>query len=593
MGLEKNKDIIILGLSFGYHDSAACILRNGRLLCAVQEERFTRIKHDKVFPEKSIEFCLKNKGIKLEDINKVVYYENPYKKFNRILLNSLSYSKFKSLLKIVDDWIVNEKFNPINQISKKLNISESRIFFCDHHTSHAASAYFNSGFDNALILTIDGVGEFETSTLCLGEKGDIKKLISSNFPNSIGLFYSTFTSFLGFEVNEGEYKIMGMAGFGKPKYYDDVKKLIFVKKGRIFLKQSFFNFSLNSEKPFTKKFEKIFGKPRNPNSEFGIESDDIATKENNMRFADIASSVQKVTEDIIIEVLKFATSKIKSKNIVLAGGVALNGLANRKIQKVFNDYNLYVYPSPGDSGCAVGCAQYFVSSILKDDILPSNNIFLGNSISKKELDDIKSFYPKNKITTFKSNDLLTDFISKKIFNGNIIGWYQGSEEWGPRALGARSILANPCDKNIQRKVNLVVKYREIFRPFAPSVIIERASEYFDLNNSINQFSPENFMLTVSDVKKKAIKEAPAIVHVDNTARVHTVSKKLNPLFYSLIYKFGEISKTPILLNTSFNLKGEPIVSSVRDAFRTFELSNIDYLVIGKDVFTKTNVFNAN
>tara|TARA_B100000029_G_C17596680_1_gene964389 strand:- start:1579 stop:3360 length:1782 start_codon:yes stop_codon:yes gene_type:complete len=584
----SEKDNVIMGLSFGYHDSAAAVLVNGNVAIAIQEERLSRIKHDNLFPEKAINFCLKKLNISSDRLNKIIYYENPYKKFDRIVRSFFKLGNLKYLFNLINDWYLKEKFDPINKISKFLNVEKNKILFCDHHSSHAAAAFFNSKFENAIVITIDGVGEYETSTISIGTKNEIIKKKSSVFPNSLGLFYSTFTSYLGFEVNEGEYKVMGMAGFGKPKYVDKIRKLIKLKNGKIVINKSFFNFSLNEELPFNQKFIDMFGLKRDPKKEFSFTQKDKIVE--NQRFADIAASVQCVTEEIIAEMVNFAIKKFSIKNLVFSGGVALNGLVNRKIQKNLTD-KFYVYPSPGDSGSAVGCAQYYYYSKLNHKRVLSNSVFKGNSFNNEEFEQIKKNYPKKNYKMFKNKMLLNGFIASELNKGKIVGWFQGNEEWGPRALGSRSILANPKKKEIRDKINRIIKYREIFRPFAPSVLIEKIDDYFDISKNINELSPENYMLTVNKVKDKAIKEAPAIVHIDKTARVHAVSKIHNLDFYNLVSEFYKISNVPILLNTSFNLKGEPIVSSVTDAFRTFELSNIDLLVLENYCFKKTEYYN--
>ena len=585
--LIKKDDHVIMGLSFGYHDSAAAILVNGKVLVAIQEERLSRIKHDNSFPENAIRFCLQRLKINSDRLNKIIYYENPFKKFDRIVKSLFKLNNLGNFFNLVSDWYTKEKFDPMSKISTFMNYPKSEIEFFDHHISHAAAAFFSSKYEESIIITIDGVGEYETSTISIGKKNKIIKKQTSIFPNSLGLFYSTFTSFLGFEVNEGEYKVMGMAGFGKPKYVKEIKNLIKLQNGKILLNKKFFNFSLNDEYPFSKNFTNIFGRERNPRDEFSFEGKENIKR--NQKFADIAASVQVVTEEIIFEMFKFCINKFSINNVVFSGGVALNGLANRKIQKLLTD-KLYVYPSPGDAGSAVGCAQYYYFSKMNKKRFSTENIFYGNSFEIKELESIKNNYPKNNFRFFKTRELLNKFVASELNKGKIIGWFQGKEEWGPRALGSRSILANPTKKEMRDKVNKIIKYREIFRPFAPSVLTEKVHDYFDVQKNIDELSPENYMLTVNDVKNRAIKEAPAIVHIDKTARVHAVSKFNNPTFYQLIKDFYKLTNVPILLNTSFNLKGEPIVSSVTDAFRTFELSNIDLLVIENYCFKRTEIY---
>lgn len=581
---EKNK-LKILGLSFGFHDSAACIIKNGEILIAEQEDRFTRIKHDSSFPINSINYCLEENNIKIKDIDNIVYYEQDIIKFNRIFNTNLL--NFKHLLDITHNWLSRDKFLMKQYIAKKLKYPNHKIFSIKHHKSHASSAFYCSPFTKATVITLDAVGEFETSSIKFGELNKLTDINSVNFPNSIGLLYSAFTSFLGFKVNDGEYKMMGMAGYGKPKYYELIKKFIKINEnGTFYLTDRKILNVFDQNKPlYTKEFLKYFGKSRVPNSLFNCNDNNLDIKKKSQHYANIASSIQKATEYWILKIVKSASKITKCNNICMAGGVALNSLANSKIKK--NGFNLFVQPAAGDAGGAVGAAMSFYFG--KNKRLKPNdfNVYTGKKISVSQIRFELEKFGFYKFKIFKRRANLMKFISEKIYQGKIIALFRGPAELGPRALGNRSILADPRNKNIRNKINSNVKFRELFRPFAPSVISDLASKYFDIKE-IYEYDPENFMLSIVNVKKKYRKLLPAITHVDGTARIQLVTKKSNDFFYELINNFNFLSGYPILVNTSFNLRGQPIVGSIRDALNVFSYTQIDFLLIENYLLAKND-----
>ncbi len=590
----------ILGISAFYHDSAACILNDGKIIAAAQEERFTRKKHDSSYPYNSVEFVLKQAKIKLSDVNNVVFFEKPFLKFERLLETYVAFAPkgFISFTKAMPLWI-KEKLFQKNYLFEKLKEhdknykSDKNIFFSDHHLSHAASAYFPSPFEEAVVLTADGVGEWATTTIAIGKENNLEIKKEIHFPHSLGLLYSSFTYYAGFKVNSGEYKLMGLAPYGKPIYEDKIKQLIDIKEDGTFrLDQKFFNYATGLTMT-NEKFNNLFGqKPRNPN------------KEKIGQFhMDIASSIQKVTEEIMIKLTKSIREEYNIKNLCLAGGVALNCVANGKIlkEKIFD--NIWIQPAAGDAGGSLGAAlalwhiekknKRIVN--IQDDMKGS---YLGNEFSQDEIEKELKLIGAN-FETLKYEELIettADLLSKE----NAIGWFQGRMEFGPRALGGRSILADPRSHKMQKNLNLKIKYRESFRPFAPSILKEDLSDWFDIDSE----SP--YMLLVASIKEdKKIKlsdeqekfvgldklnvkrsKIPAVTHVDYTARVQTVTKNLNKRYYDLISKFKEKTSCPVVVNTSFNVRGEPIVNTPSDAFNCFMGTELDYLVIGNCILNK-------
>jgi len=556
-----------LGISCYYHDSAAALLKDGHVIAAVEEERFTRKKFDDDFPKMAIEWCLKEANISPEQIDSVAFYDKPVLKFERLLDNYIAVAPrgLYSFLNTIPKWL-HKRLWIKNDIMKNLKGFRGEIIFPEHHLSHAAYSYFTSPFEESAILTTDGVGEWSTTSIGMGEKNSVKLLQDIRWPHSLGLFYSAFTYFLGFQVNEGEYKLMGLASFGNPKYYDLIwDNLIDVKNdGSIHLNMEYFAFTY--DKVMTNsKFSELFGiKRRNENEE---------TKQ--IHF-DIGASAQKVLEDILLKMVEHAYDKTKSKNLCLGGGVALNGVANYRILKESSFENVHIPPSPGDAGSAVGCAQYLYFSYheqkrMIDDPTQSiiENVYVGPSYSR---DEIKQFLDTKHIEYEELDDTATiEKCAKLISEGNVVGWYQGKMEWGPRALGNRSILADPRRKEMKDILNEKIKHRESFRPFAPSILEEYYLEYFDID------IPSPYMLFVAPVKKPD--KIPAVTHVDGTGRVQTVSKSSNPLYHKLISQFHKLTGVPVIINTSMNVKGEPIVNTPEQAYNMLTKTDMDYLFL--------------
>ena len=556
-----------LGISCYYHDSAAALLEDGHVIAAVEEERFSRKKFDDDFPKMAIQWCLKDANISPEQISSVAFYDKPILKFERLLDNYIAVAPrgLYSFLDTIPKWL-HKRLWIKNDIKKCLKGFKGDIIFPEHHLSHAAYSFYTSPFEESAILTTDGVGEWSTTSIGMGHDNSVKILQDIRWPHSLGLFYSAFTYFLGFQVNEGEYKLMGLASFGKPKYYDLIwDNLIDVKDdGSIHLNMNYFAFTY--DKIMTnEKFSELFGiKRRNENEE---------TKQ--IHF-DIGASAQKVLEDVLLRMVEHVYKKTQSKNLCLGGGVALNGVANYRIFKESSFENVHIPPSPGDAGSAVGCAQYlYFSHNNKKRIIENSteriieNVYVGPSFSAKE---IKKFLDSNNI----KYDILDEISSikkcaKLISEGNVVGWYQGKMEWGPRALGNRSILADPRKKEMKDILNEKIKHRESFRPFAPSILEEHVSEYFDMN------IPSPYMLMVAPVKKPD--KIPAVTHVDGTGRVQTVSKNSNPLYHKLITEFHELTGVPVIINTSMNVKGEPIVNTPEQAYNMLTKTDMDYLFI--------------
>nr|MCK4930088.1 carbamoyltransferase [Nanoarchaeota archaeon] len=561
--------LYILGISCYYHDAAACLVKDGILVTAAEEERFTREKHDNSFPTNAIKYCLKEAGINSDQLNYVAFYEKPLLKFERILHTFVKTfpKSFWYFYKAVPSWI-NEKLR-VQKIMKKKIKYKGRIFYLNHHLSHAASSYLVSPFKESAILTFDGVGEWATATIGHAKGDSIEIIKEIDFPNSLGLFYSTFTAYLGFKVNNDEYKVMGLAAYGKPTFYEKLRKIIDIREdGSFKLAMSYFDYE-HRERMFSKKTIRLLGPSRKKGERI--------TK----RHQDIASSIQKITEEIVIKAANHAYKLIKSKNLCFAGGVALNCVANGKILRNTLFKKLFIQPAAGDSGCALGAAFYAYNSILgKPRNYVLKNAYFGPEYSNKE---IKAFLDNNNIKyEFLEDKKLLSLVAKLIWNNKIIGWFQGRMEFGPRALGNRSILANPCNPKMKDVLNKKVKHREEFRPFAPAVLAEEAHKYFVM--WIVSESP--FMLQTFDVRKEKRKVLPSITHVDGTARIQTVSKKQNPRFYELIREFKKLSRVPVVINTSFNVRGEPIVNTPENAYNCFKNTKIDYLIIGNYIIKK-------
>jgi carbamoyltransferase len=584
--------MIILGLSFDYHDSAAALLVDGEIVAAAQEERFTRRKHDERLPVKSIEFCLKFSGIRPDDVERVVFYEKPLKKLDRILHQTISDGVVNAayLNKAMQSWIQSDRISFAQRIHEQTGIEKSKVRLITHHQSHASSAFFCSPFAEATVITLDGVGEWETMTVSVGRGNDLQKLYSISFPDSIGLFYSAFTAFLGFEVNEGEYKVMGMAAFGKPLHADKIRSMIkMTDEGGFSLDHTYFNFRQPTQVPYTARLIELMGPPRQPESDFEVEENDGQKAENIVRisrhYANIAASVQVVAEELILHIAETATRRTGISAIALAGGVALNSLANSRLLKLTGD-KLFVQPAAGDSGAALGAALW-QSVAVEGASRPAAfvNPYLGETWAGRVENELREIGVRN-YRTYDDFDELTIEVAGLLAKNMVIGWMQGRFEWGPRSLGARSILASPCSQHMKRIVNEKIKFREPFRPFAPAVLEAYASAYFDIDSNVDRSAPVNFMLSVSNVNQLKRHEIPAVTHADGTARVQIVRPEVNQRFHALISAFHKITGTPVLLNTSFNLRGEPIVNSPRDALNTFSLSGMDYLVIENCIIDK-------
>ena len=601
----------ILGISAFYHDSAAVLLHDGNIIAAAQEERFTREKHTAKFPTKSIEYCLEESGFNLNELDAIVFYDKPLLKFERLLETYYTFSPkgIMSFLKAIPIWI-NEKlflkkkiYDSLNEISS-FDKKKVKLLFTYHHISHAASSFFSSNLDDSAILTIDGVGEWTTASICYGNKNKIKMLKEMKFPHSLGLLYSAFTFYLGFRVNSGEYKLMGLAPYGNPKseqtktFINKIKNKI-VKihdDGSIYLNQKFFSYSTGLKMTNDKLWEKLFGLKRlDPDSNL------------NQTHHNLAYAIQDVTEEIVLKMAKYAKKITQSDNICLSGGVALNCVANGKLieQKLFK--NVYIQPASGDAGGALGAAQaahymYFDSKrTTNNDYDIMKGSYLGPEYSDKESKIIFKKY-KAKYNHYNDFNSLTNKVAKLIEDGNIIGWFQGRMEFGPRALGNRSILADPRNLQMQKKLNLKIKYREGFRPFAPSVLKEQMSKFFNIDVE----SP--YMLHVSKINEKIKHKIPnnyydlelwerlyckrsslqAITHVDFSARVQSVDKNINFKYWSLINDFNKLTGIPVLVNTSFNVRGEPVVCTPNDAYRCFMRTEMDYLVINNYLLDKRN-----
>ncbi len=596
----------ILGISAYYHDSAACLIQDGKILAAAQEERFTRNKHDKSFPKNSIDFCLKEAKINFSNISYIGFYDKPFLKFERILETYLSEAPrgFKSFSKAIPVWIkeklflkktIIDNFYKFYEIKNKF-IIESKLLFAEHHISHAASAFYPSPFNSSAILTMDGVGEWVTTSIGYGENNKINFLKEIYFPHSLGLLYSAFTYFSGFKVNSGEYKLMGLAPYGNPVYKELIKKeIIDIKEdGSFKLNIKYFNYTVGLTMT-NSKFDNLFKrKPRNPDS-------------NVTQFEmDLAKSIQEVIEEVILKLVKTTKTITNSDNLVLAGGVALNCVANSKIIKQNLFKNIWVQPASGDAGGALGVAQhiYFnhlnnirtVSSKRNDSM---NGCYLGKSYSDSEIKDFLDLKKINYIQ-YQSEEEFIEKISDYIINGKVVGWHQGRMEFGPRALGNRSILADPRNKNMQTILNKKIKFRESFRPFAPSILKEELNNFFDIeiidspymlfvgnlkkNLRINKNNEENlFGLDKLNFVRSLL---PAITHVDFSSRIQTVDKKTNPKFYKLLKCFGLKTGYPILVNTSFNIRGEPIVCSPKDSYNCFIKTKMDVLALENFIIIK-------
>ena len=593
----------ILGISAFYHDSAAAIVLDGKIVAAAQEERFTRIKHDSKFPHNAVEFVLKFSNLKLSDVDHIVFYEKPFLKFERLLETYVAFAPrgFAQFIKAMPIWLRDKLF----QKKMLLNLlkehddnfkDENKMLFSEHHLSHAASAFYPSPFNEAVVLTADGVGEWATTTVAVGKGNKLNMKKEIHFPHSLGLLYSAFTYYTGFKVNSGEYKLMGLAPYGEPKYYNQIKdNLIDIKNdGSFRLNQDFFNYATGLTMT-NDKFHNLFGKrPRNS-------KEDKITQFH----MDIAASIQKVTEDIMLSLAISLRQEFNIPNLCLAGGVALNCVANGKIlkEKIFD--NIWIQPAAGDAGGSLGAALAFWHIEQNKERKISNTddmqgSYLGPQYSQQEVE--KKLNDLGAKFEILNEENLINRVTEDLSKGNVIGWFQGRMEFGPRALGARSIIGDPRSPSMQKNLNLKIKYRESFRPFAPSVIREDLSDWFEMDCD----SP--YMLFVSDVVKNKRRsmtkdeeslfgidklnakrsEIPAVTHVDYSARIQTVHKETNSKYYKLLSEFKKKTGCPVLVNTSFNVRGEPIVNTPEDAFNCFMGTELDVLAIGNCYLNKEN-----
>ena len=596
----------ILGISAFYHDSAACILIDGKITAAAHEERFTRKKHDANYPYHAIKFVLDFSNLELNQVDKIVFFEKPFLKFERLLETYVAFAPkgFVSFSKAMPLWIKEKLFqknllyNHLKEHDKNYK-SDENIFFSDHHLSHAASAFFPSPFKEAVVLTADGVGEWATTTVAIGRDNNLEIKKEIHFPHSLGLLYSAFTYYTGFKVNSGEYKLMGLAPYGDPIYENKIKQLVDIKEdGSFRLDQKYFNYATGLTMT-NNKFNDLFGqKPRDPKNE-----------NINQFHMDIAASIQKVTEEIMIKLTKAIRKEYNIKNLCLAGGVALNCVANGKIlkEKIFD--NIWIQPAAGDAGGSLGAALalWYSENDNKRKIDPEDSMkgsYLGPEYSQEQIEKELELIGANFETLSYEN--IINQTSENLSKEKAIGWFQGRMEFGPRALGGRSILGDPRSDKMQKTLNLKVKYRESFRPFAPSILREDLNKWFEINvespymllvaniNSEKQIEMSEAQKKLFGIEKLNIKrsEVPAVTHVDYSSRIQSVNKKTNKPYYDLIKKFKEKTGCPIIVNTSFNVRGEPIVNTPRDAFNCFMGTELDYLVIGNCIMDK-NKQNSN
>lgn len=589
----------ILGISCFFHDAAAALLENGVLIAAAEEERFTRKKHDFDYPQNAIDFCLKRANILGQDLDYVVFFEKPFVKFDRLIRSSLhGFPKTSPLFaQSMRTWLTDKLWIK-SQIRRSLGVDPDRILFSEHHLSHAASAFFCSPFDESAVITFDGVGEWSTTSFGVGRGTDLTLDEEIHFPHSIGLLYSAFTAFLGFEVNEGEYKVMGMAPYGSPKYVDEIWKIIQQEEDGAFrLDPNYFSFHRSTKRAYTNKFLDLFGEARKPEAPFFTKTTDYPSYygprpgnfeqicDYNQYYADVAASIQAVTESLIVNLVSQVQKRTGMKRLCLAGGVALNSVANSRVLRDTGFEEIYIQPSAGDGGAALGAALYVWHCALGNERqFVMDHAYWGQDYSNDEIvtaiDGVGA-----KATLVDDESKFVEIAVDRLASGQVIGWSQGRFEWGPRALGNRSILADPRHGETKDIVNTKIKFREPFRPFAPAVLAESTPEYFDLPDH-DQHMAARFMLLVVPVHDSKQDVIPAVNHL-GTARIQTVYPDASPRYHKLIQRFGQATGVPVLLNTSFNVRGEPIVNSPSDALNTFFNSGIDALFLGDYILEKT------
>jgi carbamoyltransferase len=563
----------IIGIGCYYHDSSACLLKDGVLLAAAEEERFTRIKHDTSFPINSINYLLESQNITMKDVDYVAFYEKPFLKFERVISQHLEMfpRSIKTFVSSMPSWIT-EKLRVVRTLRKKLGF-KGDVFFVNHHMAHAASSFLISPFKKAAVVTVDGVGEWSTATYGIAESESINLLKEIRFPHSLGLLYSTITAYLGFSVNNSEFKVMGLSAFGDMNkktnlYYQKLSKVIDVREdGSLLLDMLYFAYHYKDRMPSQKLCELLDGPITKKGSEM--------TK----RHKDIAAALQMIDEEVMTKILNHTYKETKCENLVIAGGQGLNSVFNGKILRSTPFKRVWIQPASGDGGCSIGAAFYAYNVILGHKRkFVMNHSFWGPGFSAEF---VKDFLKKNRIkhTKFKNDKELLRKVARLIHDNNVVGWFQGRMEWGPRALGSRSILSNPCNPKMQDILNLKVKHREKFRPFAPVVCEDDAAKYFDCDVPIPE--PTDFMLMVYPIRKDSQSKIPAVTHVDGSGRLQTIRRLQNPLYYDLIKEFGRMSGIPILINTSFNIRGEPIVCTPYDGYKCMMGTGIDCLVIDK------------
>ena len=586
------KRMYVLGLSFDYHDAAAAILKDGVCLAAAEEERFSRVKHDSSYPKLAVRFCLEQAGISPRDLGAVVFYEKPLVKFDRLVVNSLLKPGY--LFDSLDAWIAGGKFDPFARVVQDIGVPRKICKTVDHHKSHAASTYFASGFDEATIVTLDGVGEYETANIWHAEGGQMKKLRAMHFPHSLGLFYSAMTAFLGFEVNEGEYKVMGMAGFGSPRHVEAIRKLIHFDGKQIRADLSYFNFRTPKLTFARPKLMKLLGEPRTPENAFRISPQEGEAKDSAVRYREPSlrrycrQRATGLRRDDRIAYVRSAVEETGVRQVCLAGGVALNSLANGRVARELG-VDLYIQPAAGDGGGALGAAWAYWNEIEPAKRPPPMySPYLGRAWEAPDIQAALDDGAVDDVRHCANDQERDDLVAQILADGLVVGWCQGRFEWGPRALGARSIIAHPGIPGMQDKINRMIKFREPFRPFAPVVLAEHAAAYFELPSPISDLAPERFMLSVCAVREQKKAEIPAVTHVDGTARVQVVGPGSDAPYRPLLERFYEKTGVPVLVNTSFNRRGEPMVSSPADAVRTYAWSGIDAISIGHAVAVKAD-----
>ena len=557
----------ILGLSCHYHDSAAALVKDGRVVAAAQEERFNREKNSSAFPYRAINYCLQAADLTVYDIDYVAFYEKPFLKFQRVILNHIkSYPfSFRNFMEVIPHWLGERLVIPLI-LDKELGY-EGKVLFIKHHMAHAASAFLASPFEEAAIITSDGIGEWASMAIGSGRGGEVRISHELRYPDSLGLLYSAITTYLGFEANRAEGKVMALADYGEPGYLDKFGEIVTARPdGSFRLDSSYFGFNKGS-RMFSRKFVKTFGEPREPGDEI------------EQKHFDMAATLQRVVEEIVIAAAKGLRNKTSSDNLCTAGGTFLNCVANSRVLKEAGFSRIFIQPAAGDSGGALGAALYAYHSLLGHPrVYVMRDAYLGPEFSDGE---IRRFLTANHVRFRELEDgELVKYAAEKIAEDRIVGWFQGRMEWGPRALGNRSILANPCSPGMKGFLNEEVKHREWFRPYGVNILLEKTTDYFDLDH------PSPFMLLVGNAVESRKERIPSALHVNGTSRIQTITKEDNGLFYDLVKKFEKITGVPMVINTSFNDRGEPIVCAPEDAFACFSRTKIDCLVLGNFVIEK-------